>query len=693
MSEQVCRFCHRYVKLAYYCEECGSSCCSDCLHEKKVDFYTCQECNSKSIENSDKRKVCKECGKENIIKVNQLLKSCPKCGSHKIINIYEKKEELEKNFLDLIKHSRSFINPLKEILDKLFNLQQQFKKARDPPIRCYHFPKMESDLLALFKLFIYVQNTLFDKINAHFHQMVLYKEYFFDIYTQPNTNITIIENLLDNLLRSYKSINDFVVNNVNTFKGSLKSFESNLKFIEKISLYFSTYKNFLNLAEKEKPVYAIYAKLTNGLNTEGKLKKDKGILFITNLDLSFVHEYGIRKKKQALTFKAPVRDLIRIRDKGKVFKKLYIEFEYGKYEFTLPPKSISRVIEYILLARTFDETTVYDSKSASNLQRVDIDLNSLTDFIEESINSFFSLKCQYNKSYENVNNNKILHQNPNLYPNQIQNLIPQNYRQGGSYQNPNLYPNQIQNSIPQNYQQGMPYQNPGLGQFRLNQPRMQNNNYQNSPWYPPAPIQPSQSLNNYVTPINQYQIPPRNVSKFFQQDLYNPNRYQNYNPQVINNNFEKILQADERDFLTRNLDQTQRFNPQVPNAIPPDMFGDQHFQDYTKNHLTEIFDSSEHLAQQPYGYKRKLFKLDKEKQEKMLDLKKERYSLKATLKKLETKFDQGSISESDYFRTYRNLNKEIYLIDNKIQRLQQSLEELESIKQNSRNFDNKRFYT
>jgi len=669
MSEQVCRFCQRYVKLAYYCEECGSSCCSDCLHEKKVDFYTCQECNSKNIENSDKRKVCKECGKENIIKVNQLLKSCPKCGSHKIINIYEKKEELEKNFLDLIKHSRSFINPLKEILDKLFNLQQEIKKARDPPIRCYHFPKMESDLLALFKLFIYVQNTLVDKINAHFHQMVLYKEYFFDIYTQPNTNITIIENLLDNLLRSYKSINDFVVNNVNTFKGSLKSFESNLKFIEKISLYFSTYKNFLNLAEKEKPVYAIYAKLTNGLNTEGKLKKDKGILFITNLDLSFVHEYGIRKKKQALTFKAPVRDLIRIRDKGKVFKKLYIEFEYGKYEFTLPPKSISRVIEYILLARTFDETTVYDSKSASNLQRVDIDLNSLTDFIEESINSFFSLKCQYNKSYENVNNSKILHQNPNQYPNQIQNIMPQNYQQGRSYQNPNY------------------------GQFKPNQPRMQNINYQNSPNYPPIPVQAPQGFNNYVDPRNQYQNHPRNASKFFQQNIYNPNRYQNYNPQVINNGVGEILQNDERDFLTRNLEQNQGFNPQVPNVINYDMFGDKPFQEYNRNHLSELFDSSDYLAQQPYGYKRKLFKLDKEKQEKMLDLEKERYSLKATLKKLETKFDQGSISESDYFRTYRNLNKEIYLIDNKIQRLQQRLEELESIKQSSRNFDNKRFYT
>ncbi|KKK74461.1 hypothetical protein LCGC14_2883540, partial [marine sediment metagenome] len=356
MSDQVCRFCQRYVRLAYYCEECGSSCCSDCLHERKVDFYTCQECDS-NIENSDseKRKVCKECGKENIIKTSRHVRSCPKCGSHKIISIYEKKEELEKSFLDLIKHSRSFINPLREILDKLFNLQREIKKARDPPIRCFHFPKMESDLLALFKLFIYLQNTLFDKIKAQFQQMVLYKDYFFDIWAQPNTNITIIEGILDNLLRSYRAIHEFVSNNVKTFKVSYGNLEKNLKFIERISSYFSSYKKLLNLADKEKPVYAIEAKLANGLDTDDHYKKEKGFLFITNFDLSFIHEYGLWKRKQEITFKAPVKDLIRIKEKGKIFKKLYIEFEYGKYEFTLASHAIKRIIEYILLARTFND--------------------------------------------------------------------------------------------------------------------------------------------------------------------------------------------------------------------------------------------------------------------------------------------------------------------------------------------------
>lgn len=81
MSDQICRFCQRYVQLTYYCEECGANCCSDCLHEKKVDFYICQDCNSKNIESldSDKKRVCKDCGHENIIKIHQPLKSCPKC--------------------------------------------------------------------------------------------------------------------------------------------------------------------------------------------------------------------------------------------------------------------------------------------------------------------------------------------------------------------------------------------------------------------------------------------------------------------------------------------------------------------------------------------------------------------------------------------------------------------------------------
>jgi len=660
MSEQVCRFCHRYVKLAYYCEECGSSCCSECLHEKKVDFFICQDCKSRNIQilESENKKVCKDCGKDNITKANQLLKSCPKCDSHQIINIYEKKEELEKKFLELIKNSRLFIQPLKDILDKLYLFQSKIKEVRDPPNKYYHFPQMESDLLALFKLFLYIQNTLFEKINVHFHQLNQNKEYFFDIYPQPNSNITIIEGIFENLSRSYNVIDEFINTNLSTFNDSFETFEKNLRFIGKVSYYFSEYKKLLRLADGEKPVYAIFAKLTNGLNTQEKFKKDKGILFITNFDLSFVHEYGVVKKKKELIFKAPVKDLTRIKEKGKVFKKLYIEFSYGKYEFTLPPKSISRVIEYILLARSFDETTIYDKKTAKKLQQIDLDLNELINFIEESINSFFSIKCQYNKNFENsYSYNKDLVPPFVIHPNQMSNIAS---RTSDQYR------------FPQNNAQ--PW---------LNFPS--NTNYypkkNTSQYYPPGFIQSPQFNIN-----SDRQNYPKN--SFFSQNMFNPHQFQNYDPQRINhenkliNNLNQQFDNSERNFHNKNYNENDYC-----------LKNEAMFQDYNRNHLSDLFDADYIPTDNSYRYKRKLFKIDKEKHKKMLELDKERYSLKETLKKLDAKFDQGIISEVDYFKTFKNLQKEIYLIEKKIQSLQVNLEEIEEIKRSSRNFDKKRFYT
>ncbi|MFX1431728.1 MAG: hypothetical protein ACFFCY_16300 [Promethearchaeota archaeon] len=657
MTEQVCRFCHRYVKLAYYCEECGSSCCSECLHEKKVDFFNCQDCKSKNIElsNSENKRICKDCGSENVAKVNQRLKSCPKCDSHEIINIYEKKEELEKNFLDLIKETRSFIHPLKEILDKLYLYQTKIKEVRDPPNKYYHFPQMESDLLAFFKLFNYIQSTLFEKVNVHFHQINQNKEYFFDIYTQPNSNINIIEGIFENLSRSYNSIEEFIEINLETFKDGFETFEKNLNFIDKVNHYFNSYNKILRLADGEKPVYAIYAKLTNGLNSHDKYKKDKGIMFITNFDLSFIHEYGIKKKKKELIFKAPVKDLTRLREKGKIFKKLYIEFAYGKYEFTLPPKAVSRVIEYILSARSFDETTIYDEKTAKKLQYIDLDLNDLTNFIEESINSFFSIKCQYNKNLENwYNQNKDLPYPFGVQTNQIHNISPRT-------------PAQFLN--PQNNAQ--PWLN-----FPVNSNTYQriNNNSYNQPNLSPSP---------HI--IANPQITDFNNNNLYIQNLNNPNRFQNYNPQRINAN----------NHLNNNIN-SQNQN-QIMNEFPNenDYFLNKNaiFQDYNRNHLSDLFDSEYIQSNNSYRYKQKLFKLDKEKHKKMLELDKERYSLKETLKKLDNKFDQGIISEVDYFKTFKNLQKEIYLIEKKIQDLQKSMEEVESLKRDSRNFDKRRFYT
>jgi len=712
-SENFCRFCQGREPLAYYCENCGASCCSDCLDDDKVETFVCQDCNSKNIDikESDSKKgetikTCKDCESDNVIQITQYIKSCPKCHSHRIINIYEKKEKLEQSFLELIKDSRNFIDPLRDLVNGLYVLRQKIKKARAPPIKCYHFPKMEAELLSLFKLVKYIEDQMMEKISIHFHHLSLNKEYFFDIYSQPNTSIRIIEGILENLYRSSQSIRDFIESNIESMNKDIDSIKKNLSFIEKINKYFTEYKRFINLAEDEKPVYAINAKLSNGTNYQDIFKRNKGILFITNLDLSFVHEYGLLKKKQELIFKAPVNDLQRIKEKGKLFKKLFVKFAYGEYEFSLPNKSISRVIEYILLARNFDETAIYDKKSANIIENLKIDLTNLKNFIEDGINSFFSLKCKLNNEKKiNSDHLGLQHQrntrfqnSPNSYHNN-NTFPPQNdYFRGNNQnqpynQNSNPPPNYFINpyNIPPYSQEYSNLQNnqPPLHQQASSYPHQYHHQYQNHP--------------NYINDPNNFQ---------FQNILY-PNRYQNYDSHIFARNHPNPLNPEDKNILMKKLERAQKegynvksnldraltdfINAESLNRSSESLYNPNRnnpsIHDYNRNYLSEFFRDND-LSFDPNKYQNDgLFEEKDENQKRMLELKKERFSIIETLKNLDSKFDEGKITEVDYLRAFKNLKQDLYIINKKIRNLDGRIREDESIRNIGRKFDNKKYFS
>jgi len=72
----------------------------------------------------------------------------------------------------------------------------------------------------------------------------------------------------------------------------------------------------------------------------------------------------------------------------------------------------------------------------------------------------------------------------------------------------------------------------------------------------------------------------------------------------------------------------------------------------------------------------------------MIELEKERYSLKKTLKQLETKFENGIISDVDYFRTYKKLQKDIYSIEKKIEKMKEKVNDELFLR---RNFNKKKY--
>jgi hypothetical protein len=161
----------------------------------------------------------------------------------------------------------------------------------------------------------------------------------------------------------------------------------------------------------------------------------------------------------------------------------------------------------------------------------------------------------------------------------------------------------------------------------------------------------------------------------------------------------------------RKLEQIQRNNPPILN--PTDKynynFNDELYmelnnrrreqsrmpiyQEYSKNHLSDLFNSDYTLSHENYMQKKRISKLEKIKRKKMLELEKEKYSLEETLKTLDSKFDKGIISEIDYFRTFKNLQKEIYLIDRKIENLEEEISESESLRRSNREFDKKRYFS
>ena len=652
-NAQLCRFCQSNMNnnMQYYCEECGASCCSECLNEEKFDYFICQDCDSKNVEiRDDGTKLCKECGNENVVWTTQRLKSCPKCHSHHIINIYEKKEELEQKFLELIKETRDFVQPIRSINIKLNSLRQRLKKARDPPIKCYHYPNMEAELLDLFKLYLYMKSSLLEKINIHFRQLSLNREYFFDIYRQPNSNIKIIQGILENLHRSFDSINEFTTQNINLIAEKMEKIDRNLQIVNKIEELFTTYKKFLNLADNEKPVYAIKTKLTNGLNSDDKFKKNNGILFITNYDLSFVHEYGILKKKQETIFKAPVDDLISVKERGRIFKKLMLAFSYGKYEFSLPAKTIPKIIEYILLARNFEENTIFDSFSANRLEKIELDLHDLISFIEQGINSFFSSKCQYNKksTYTENRGYEVIH----------------------SYKNAN-------------------------GGYPHNQNKGHSHQWTQQPSQEPPSYHASAHGQNWR---NDYQ-----EKDYYSQNIYNPYNYQNYAPQSYEEpqysnrrpSYNQHAPYDERNILMKKLEKSQKYGQPMPPQEAPvgigGLFGENpvkkpDYQEFNKNHLSDMFNSNNYANNSAYNSPNNSYEYSDNKQEKLMNLKKEKYGLKQTLKKLDAKFDQGIISEVDYFRTFKNLQKDIYLIESKMNALSANIDEEQSVRRNNKYF-------
>ena len=348
------------------------------------------------------------------------------------------------------------------------------------------------------------------------------------------------------------------------------------------------------------------------------------------------------------------------------------------------------------------------------MQETDLDLTNLIKFIEEGINSFFNLKCQYNKNGNIAQKKVIQRETPydkSYVPNRAFQSVPQDYI--GAQHNYAHYNNQYQPQVWPQKDMGNYYHeshNPNRSVFYgdINHgPHMRNSQF-NRP----------EEYYSYDRNLRQPPPPDFNRNNFYSQNIYHPYRYQNYEPQAFykpyyNQPFDNPeyspngADLDEKNILMKKLEREQRnnsyFRPNSSNMRDnlfdsPDFF-ERYDPIFNKNlagkqlnrdHLSKSFHSNYHSQDNIYNQGNESFQFDEDINNKMDNLKKERYSLKKTLKELEAKFERGSISDVDYFKAYKNFQKEIFSIDQKIKLMTEKVNDELFLK---RNFDKKKYFS
>lgn len=594
MSEQpqICPTCQRSISLTYYCESCRVSFCSDCIKEKTTEKIICSNCGSEELERNSKGILkCKSCFSQNISKVYKDIKTCPKCNSSKVMKVFEKKKEINYRFLSNIKNTRTFLAPFRGALDKLSLLRNKLKKARDPPVKCFHFPSLEAELITIYKIFTHVKSEAFENLKRIFNHIFLNKTYFVDIFSQPNDNIPIIEGILENLGYEQETLTTFIETNLKKIVDSLQEIENKLKFIEEIQNRFLKYCSMIEFSRNEKALYALKCKMTKGYNLKTEYSNKKGSLLISNFNIYFINEYGVVRRRTNLLFKISHDEFKRIKILGKIKKKLYMEFVYGQYHFAINSSKRNNVIDYIENARVFDENHIYDIESANSLISIKLNLKDLHDFIERNISYLINILC----------NQKYFNQSPPYHAQEPPDYAP-NYGQ-----TPN-----------ENYSNGF--------QRNHNGPIFNESNYM-------------------ARKIRETQIPPT---------PYTPQ--QNFNqPSAPNSGFPQYIQI-----------QTDPYSPGYQNGNVP----------YQPNSNPNSFSGG---YEHQYDNKQVSYSSNN-KNARLLEVQKEEYSLNQTLKLLDRRFDEGSISDVDYFKTYKTYQKDLYVIQRKIEGLKDDIDEEDSVK-------------
>ncbi len=393
--DNLCPFCENNLLLTYFCEDCTSVFCQECVHFAIADDLICASCGSHEISMANMASLeCKSCKSRHIASVQKQVKTCPNCSSNGVVKIVDKFDEMRNRFKRIITESKRFLSPLMYAVDTISIQREKLIRLREDSVKICHFPQLEMEILSIIKLFKDGKHAIQSKTSDFFQRINRNFKTYFEIEKSPPRLIPVLETELEDLEKSADTIVTYGNYTNEKLEEKFSDVRTKIELMSSIQRLFMRYLSILgmNINYNEKPVFGIRGKLGETSNPEVDHNIVRsGTILLTNQKLYFLQEKGVFKKKPHLILSLSLDELSRVRVKGLVMRKLVLEFGQNKYSFQLPKKNLAQLEHYIEKARVFDNNKI-DMELLYGLKHTDVSIRGFRNALESAIISLIGYK-------------------------------------------------------------------------------------------------------------------------------------------------------------------------------------------------------------------------------------------------------------------------------------------------------------
>ena len=624
---EVCPQCGENPNITFICEDCHEIFCEDCVVIKTEELFVCMQCNSKNVsEDKHGHRFCRDCGSRDMRNLKNLIPTCRNCDSGNVIRIEDKQEQLLDDYKTIISNTRSFVNPFGKMVDRLNHFKSNLFQLRQDFPQCHHYPNLESDSQLLFKMFEAAKNNLYDHVNRFFQDIQRNINYVNEIRVTHPSNFTFIMEILRHFERERSKVVELANSGLHPLETRLKPIEEKVQFMQTVQAQFNPFLGKLKLEPEEKIVFAIKCKLSTGTTEDKDFNNKNGTILITSKRLYFFHEQGVFKKRNVLLISVQISDLQYAGVKGKINKKVSLEFLNSMYKFTISKENREQLVEWIGRAKDFEGQITRGDNNLKIFSKHKIHIKVFQEELENAIYELIGFHGSRNQSSHATSSHAV---------------------NAKMYRTSNL-PGPMKMTAPQ-----IEPKNP---------PRIPSASLQ-SPYLPNIPdLKKKSYMNNnfdsFATPAGHFGYPHDrgSLNEYFSEPgVPSPRRptqpptqrYGGYNKTPTNARFQP-------------QNSSQNMYPSPPNS----RFGS------NVDNRTSLNQWSAHGSE------------EMELKNEINQLRQEEFALSQTLKMLEQRYDGGYIQNVEFVKSYKELQRKFYMISSRITQLQQYLQENYSLSQN-----------